>query len=90
MSQMRQSRPGRHAHAGIGWVQAGDDGRGLFVQLHDHNRERLEQDLHITLGAMRCYRDVDCGPVQMAIASHLCTTLPVCALVVAVYACEPW
>jgi arginine decarboxylase len=90
MSQMRQNHPGRHAHAGIGWVQEGDDGRGLFVELHDDDRDRLEHDLHDTLGAMRRSRDVDYGPVQTAIASRLCGARPVCALVVAVYACEPW
>lgn len=90
MSQMRQSQPGRHAHAGIGWVQEGDAGRGLFVELHDADRDRLELDLHTTLGAMRRGRDVDYGPVQTAIASKLCSAQPVCALVVAVYACEPW
>jgi arginine decarboxylase len=90
ISQMRQSRPGRHAHAGIGWVQEGDAGRGLFVELHDGNRDLLERDLHTTLGAMCRSRGADYGPVQTAIASRLCGTRPVCALVVAVYACEPW
>jgi arginine decarboxylase len=90
MSQMRQSRPGHHAHAGIGWVQEGDDGRGLFVELHDDDRDRLEHDLHATLGAMRRLRDVHYGPVQTAIASRVCARQSVCALVVAVYACEPW
>lgn len=46
MSQMRQSRPGQDAHAGIGWVQEGDDVRGLFVEIHDDDRDRLEHDLH--------------------------------------------
>ena len=91
MSQMRQSRPGHPAHAGIGWVQQGDDGRGLFVELHDADRDRLEDDLHTTLGAMRRSRGDGCfGPVHTEIASRLCTVQPVCALVVAVYACEPW
>jgi arginine decarboxylase len=90
MSQMRQSRLRHHAHAGIGWVQEGDDGRGLFVELQNDDRDRLEHDLHTTLGAMRLLRDVDYGPAQTAIASRLCTKQPVCALVVAVYACEPW
>jgi arginine decarboxylase len=90
MSQMRQSRPGQHAHAGIGWVQEGDDGRGLFVELHNDDRNRLEHELHATLDAMRRSRDVDYGPVQTAIASRQCIAQPACALVVAVYACEPW
>lgn len=91
MSQMRQSQPGHQAHAGIGWVQEGDDGRGLFVELHDADRDRLDDDLNTTLGAMRRSRsDVGYGPVHTVIASRLCAMQPVCALVVAVYACEPW
>jgi arginine decarboxylase len=90
MSQMRQSQSGRHAHAGIGWVQQGVDGPGLFVELHDHNRDRLEADLHATLTAMRADRDIAFGPVQTQIASKTCIAQPVCALVVAVFACEPW
>jgi arginine decarboxylase len=90
MSQMRQSQSGRPAHAGIGWVQQGVDGPGLFVELHDENRDRLEADLHVTLNAMRSYRDITFGPVQTQIASKTCITQPVCALVVAVFACESW
>ena len=90
LSQMRQAVPGAQAHAGIGWVQEGEDGRGLFVELHDERRDRLEDDLHATLNAMRRYRDIGFGPVQTAIASATCASKPVCALVVAVYACDPW
>jgi arginine decarboxylase len=71
-------------------VQQGADGPGLFVELHDDNRDRLEADLHATLNAMRAYRDIAFGPVQTQIASKTCIAQPVCALVVAVFACEPW
>jgi arginine decarboxylase len=90
MSQMRQSAPGGDAHAGLGWVQQGDDGPGLFVELHHADRERLESELHTTLEAMRSIRDIDYGPVQTVIASRRCERLPVCALAVAIYACEQW
>ena len=90
LAQMRQSQPGGQAHAGIGWVQVGDDGPGLFVELHDDNRERLESDLHATLNDMRHRRAAGYGPVRTVIASQRCNDAPVCALVVAVYACEPW
>jgi arginine decarboxylase len=90
MSQMRQSARGRQAHAGIGWVQQGDDGPGLFVELHDDDRDRLDADLHATLDAMRPYRDIAFGPAHTQIASTTCIDRPVCALAVAVYACEPW
>ena len=90
MSQMRESVTGRMAHAGIGWVQEDASGCGLFVELHDSDRARLEHDLAATLEAMRASRELRYGPVHTEIASVPCTGRPVCALVVAVYACEPW
>jgi arginine decarboxylase len=90
LSQMREERPGRHAHAGIGWIQQESTGRGLFVELHGGDRTRLEHDLHATLEAMRASRAIDYGSVQTEIASVRCTDRPVCALVVAVYKSEPW
>jgi arginine decarboxylase len=90
ISKMQQSRPGRHAHAGIGWVQRNDDGSGLFIDLHDDTRERLEHDLHAAFGAIPSLRDPVYGPVQTAFASRRCDGLPVCAIVVAAYARELW
>jgi arginine decarboxylase len=90
MSQMRETRPGHVAHAGIGWVQDPASGRGLFVEMHGGDRQRLQDDLHATLAAMRTARTIDYGPVETEIASAPCLERPVCALVVAVYACEPW
>lgn len=90
MSQMRQSESGQPAHAGIGWIQQAGDGPGLFVELHDADRDRLEADLHATLNAMRTYRGIVYGPVQTQIAGATCIDKPVCALVVAVFACESW
>jgi arginine decarboxylase len=90
MSQMRESTPGRTAHAGIGWVQEAESGCGLFVELHDSSRALLEHDLEATLESMRASRDFRYGPVHTEIASAPCLDRPVCALVVAVYACEPW
>jgi len=50
----------------------------------------LERDLHASFGAIRSFRDLACGPVRTAFASPLCDGAPVCALVVAACACEPW
>jgi len=85
MSQMQQSRPGRHAHAGIGWVQRADDGSGLFIDLHDEVRDRLLHDLHTAFGAIRSLRGAADGSVQTLLASRRCDGLPVCAIVVAAY-----
>ncbi len=90
LSQMREDRPGHTACAGIGWVQERESGRGLFVELHDSRRERLERDITATLQAMQRNRGVDFGPIECEIAEARCADEPVCALVVAVYACEPW
>lgn len=92
LSQMRGSRAGQSVHAGIGWVQAPADegGHGLFVELHDDDRDRLEHDLHATLASMQRARGVDLGPVQTQIASATCRARPVCALVIAVYQSVPW
>lgn len=90
LSEMRQCEAGREAHAGIGWIQDEDSGRGLFVELHDSDRARLETALHATLGSMRGRRATRYGRVNTLIESRRCTDAPVCALVAAVYACEPW
>ena len=90
MSQMQQSRPGQHAHAGIGWVQRADDGSGLFIDLHDEVRDRLEHDLHAAFGAIACLREAAYGPVQTLLASRRCDRLPVCAIVVAAYDRKSW
>lgn len=90
MSQMREDRPGHWAHAGLGWMQEESTGRGLFVELHCHDRERLERDLHSTLEAMRRHRDLRYGSVETEIVGVVCREQPVCALAIAVYASEPW
>ncbi|MDZ7654020.1 MAG: pyruvoyl-dependent arginine decarboxylase [Burkholderiaceae bacterium] len=90
MSQMRESRPGHEAHAGVGWVRDEADGHGLFVELHDHDREQLGRDLRATLASMQASRGVDLGPAHTEIASARCDGEPVCALVIAVYGSTPW
>lgn len=90
LSQAREDRPGHAVHAGIGWVQSAEGGHGLFVELHDHDRERLQHDLHRTLDTMQRHRGVSLGPVQTEIATAHCEAEPVCALVIAVYASQPW
>ncbi|WP_341892309.1 pyruvoyl-dependent arginine decarboxylase [Variovorax sp. YR752] len=90
LSQTRSASPGQTVHAGIGWVQHADGGQGLFVELHDIDRERLSQDLAHTLVAMQQGRGLDLGPVHTEIASATCEGEPVCALVVAVYAPQAW
>lgn len=90
LSQQREDRPGRSAHAGIGWVHDARSGAGLFVELHGEDDERLADDLRATLHTMQARRGIDFGPIHTEIASMRCETQPVCALVIAVYAAAPW
>jgi arginine decarboxylase len=90
LSQVREDRHGHEVHAGIGWVRCKEGGQGLFVELHDHDRERLEHNLRVTLEAMQETRGAALGPVHTEIASARCASDPVCALVIAVYQSEPW
>jgi arginine decarboxylase len=90
LSQMRESRSGHAAHAGVGWVRDEHEGHGLFVELHDDDRVQLERDLRTTLARMQRSRSVELGPVHTEIASARCDGEPVCALVIAVYASAPW
>lgn len=90
LSEMREDRPGRSAHAGIGWVRDARGGAGLFVELHDEDRERLDADLRATLRSMQAGRGIDFGAPETEIASVTCRDHPVCALVIAVYAAAPW
>ncbi|CAH0127772.1 pyruvoyl-dependent arginine decarboxylase [Roseomonas sp. CECT 9278] len=90
LSQMRGSQLGEIVHAGIGWVQHAQGGHGLFVELHGSDRERLDRELALTLGAMQQGRGIDFDRVNSEIASAVCEGQPVCALVVAVYAIQYW
>ena len=90
LSQMRETRAGHRACAGIGWLQQHQDGRGLFVELHDSRRDRLQHDIERTLTSMQHQRGVRYGAVDSMIAEARCERDPVCALVIAVYKCEPW
>lgn len=90
ISQVREERPGHAAHAGMGWVHDESSGQGLFVELHDDDRARLDHDLRRTLNTMQLNRGLAAVAVQTEIASVTCDKLPVCALVIAVYASEPW
>lgn len=90
LSEMREDRLGHSAHAGIGWVRDELTGAGLFVELHDENRERLDADLRATLRSMQAGRSIDFGEPETAIASISCAGPPVCALAIAVYAAAAW
>lgn len=90
MAEQREIHSGHEAWAGIGWVQAPDNGPGLFVEHHGRSRTEVESDLHASLTSLTAARGVEFGPVRTRITGTTCDTKPCCALVVAVFAAAGW
>lgn len=85
LAQHRESRVGVEAWAGLGWVQDEDTGRGMFVEHDGGNQRSVEAQIEASLHSMVASRKMTFGPIEMAIAGLTCETVPVCAVVVAVY-----
>jgi arginine decarboxylase len=81
---------GQAAWAGVGWTQAQDDGRGLFVELHGTSEANVREAITVTLASMMAQRKGAYGPIHCEIAGSVCRGAPVCALVIAVYKSEGW
>jgi arginine decarboxylase len=85
--------PGVQAHAGIGWIRDPALGRGLLVEHEGPSGAGVRADIEASLASMRRGRG-DAGDrlsdVQMVAQGVTCNDQPVCALVVAVFAAEPW
>lgn len=86
----RTSEPGREVWAGVGWVQESCTGRGLFVE-HDGASERcVREQITASLEDLQAGREIDLGPIEMAVVGAPCTGTPICALVLCAYLVEPW
>ena len=84
------SQIGEEAWAGLGWTQEPESGRGLFVELHGSSRRSVESAIEATLESMKAPRPYEYGKNESEIVGIVCERIPVCALVTAVYASEPW
>jgi len=85
--------PGIQAWAGIGWIQDPELGRGLLVEHESPSHAEVRADVEASLASLRRGRGRlgdQLGEVQMVTAGVSCTDQPVCALVIAVFAVEPW
>ena len=92
-AEWRTRTPGTEAWAGIGWIQDPDLGRGLFVEHEGESEAEVRGDIEASLGALREGRGTAgdrLGDVQMVVHGAACEDEPVCSLVVAVFASEPW
>lgn len=90
LAEHRQSQPGKTACAGIGWVRDRSTGAGLFVEHHADTKAAVESLIEQSLNSMTSYRPEEFGPIQTCTADIECIDRPVCALVAAIYAVEPW
>lgn len=91
MSQRRESRKGKTACAGLGWVLATDgSGRGLFVEHEGESESEIRGYINKSLSDMKKNRPDEFGDIQELVISNTCDGVSVCALVVAVYKSETW
>jgi arginine decarboxylase len=91
LSEKVETKPGKEAWAGIGWVIAINDScKGLFVEHHGSSEKEVKELITKSLGSMVKYRKDEYGPVQMKVQGIKCKKNPVCALVSAVYQSEGW
>lgn len=90
MAEHRTAEVGEEAWAGVGWVQEKESGKGLFVEHHGTNRDKVGRDIQLSLEALMKTRGVDFGEINMEVTGVICEDEPVSAMVVAVYQAEPW
>lgn len=90
-AEMRVDTPGQEAWAGIGWVQFGEDNRGLFVEHEGHSEQEVRTDIEKTLkGLLKNRNNTDNLEIKMCVVGAKCVNEPVCALVVAAYETSSW
>lgn len=90
MAEERVDTPNTEAWAGIGWVQDKQTGKGLFVEHEGNSEKKVKRDIEQSLQALMATRNIDFGSIKMHVVGKMCTHVPVCALVVAVYQASDW
>lgn len=90
MAQSRTSAIGHEVWAGLGWVQNGAGGFGLFAEAMGSSESEVRLQLAGTLDDMTAAREPGWGDVESLVIGAACTGRPICALVVASYQAEGW
>ncbi len=90
MAQKRTSQRNQEVWAGIGWMQDPETKQGLLVEHEGHSEHEVRADIENSLKALAENRNMKFGPINMHVTGKMCVSLPVCALVVAVFESEPW
>ncbi len=92
-AEQRTGLVGDQAWAGVGWIQDPHLGHGLFVEHEGRSEAKVRSDVELSLASLRQGRGAagdSLGEAQIITSGLTCTDQPVCALVVAVFAAQPW
>lgn len=90
MAQQRTMDRHREVWAGIGWIQDEVTGHGLLVEHEAYSEAEVREDIKSSLKALAENRNMKFGPINMHVVGKKCVSLPVCALVVAVFEHATW
>ena len=90
MAQKRTSQRNQEVWAGIGWMQEPENKQGLLVEHEGHTEAEVRADIKNSLEALAQNRGMKFGPINMHVTGKKCVSLPVCALVVAVFESAQW
>jgi arginine decarboxylase len=90
MAQKRTSVRNQEAWAGVGWMQDLKTKKGLLVEHEGHTEAEVRADIENSLKGLAANRGEEYGPIQMKVTGKKCVSLPVCALVVAVFQSDSW
>ena len=90
MSQKRTTQRNQEVWAGIGWMQDPATKKGLLVEHEGHTEAEVRADINNSLKALAQNRNMEFGPINMHLTGKKCVSLPVCALVAAVFESTEW
>jgi len=91
LAECFETKPGKKAVAGLGWVTANHiKGKGIFVEHFGNERKEVADYIEKTIRSMTSYRPEEHGKIRIRFAEKECTGDVACALVVAVYKSEGW
>ncbi len=90
VAQKRTSQRNQEVWAGIGWMQDPETKKGLLVEHEGHTEDEVRADIKNSLEALAQNRGMKFGPINMHVVGKKCVSLPVCALVVAVFESAEW
>lgn len=91
LSECTETRKGKKAWAGLGWIIAEDDScKGIFVEQTGSSEKEVKKMITDSLESIQKYRKNKYKPIRYKICGIKCKGVPACSLVCAVYKSEGW